>query len=47
MFIYEKDGALNIVIKGNKPVENPDIVIRAKENGSAEVTINGKSVTVA
>lgn len=46
MFMYEKDGALNIVLKGNVPVETPDVVIKANEDGKAEVKINGKDVTV-
>lgn len=52
MFIYEKDGKLNIMVSGNKPAgvgETPDIVVEpvAGTPVTAKVTINGKEVTVA
>lgn len=46
MFVYEKDNKINIVLKGNMPVEAPDVVVGEGADGKAEVIINGKKVTV-
>lgn len=49
MFIYERDGKLNIMIEGGKPAdigETADIVIEAV-GGEAKVLVNGKEVEVA
>ena len=49
MFIYERDGKLNIMIEGGKPAdigETADIVIEAV-SGEAKVLVNGKEVEVA
>lgn len=46
MFVYEKDNKVNVVLKGNLPVEDPDIVIGEGVDGTGEITINGKKVTV-
>ena len=52
MFIYERDGKLNIMVVGGKPAEEgrtPDIVIEPVEDGEgatvAKVTVNGKEVS--
>ena len=53
MFAYEKNGKLNIMVKGSKPASvgvTPDIVIQPAEVDSAviaEVLINGEKVTAA
>lgn len=46
MFVYEKDNKVNVVLKGNLPEENPDIVIGESKEGKGEITVNGKKVTV-
>ena len=52
MFVYEKNGKLNIMMTGNKPAANgvtPDIVIEPVDGTpvTAKVLINGKEVEVA
>lgn len=52
MFIYQKDGKLNIMVTGNMPAAEgvtPDIVIEPVDGTpiTAKVTINGKEVEVA
>ena len=49
MFVYEKNGKLNIMMTGNKPAANgvtPDIVIEPVDGTpvTAKVLINGKEV---
>ena len=34
MFIYEKDGKLNVVFEGNAPVETPDMVVYKDADGA-------------
>lgn len=52
MFVYEKNGKLNIMINDNKPAAEgvtPDVVIEPVKSGSsvtAKVTVNGKEVSV-
>lgn len=48
MFIYEKDGKLNIQVASNLPSETPDIVIEpvAGTPVTAKVTINSDTVAV-
>lgn len=46
MFVYEKDNKVNVVLKGNLPAKNPDIVIGESADGKGEITVNGKKVTV-
>lgn len=48
MFIYEKDGKLNIQVASNFPSETPDIVIEpvAGTPVTAKVTINSDTVAV-
>lgn len=46
MFVYEKDNKVNVVLKGNLPAENPDIIIGEGTDGKGEITVNGKKVTV-
>lgn len=51
MFIYERDGKLNIMVVGGKPAgegETPNIVIEPVVDGTtvtAKVTINGEEVS--
>ena len=51
MFIYEKDGKLNIMVTGGKPAAEgttPDIVIEPVIDGStvtAKVTVNGGTIS--
>lgn len=49
MFIYEKDGKLNIMVASNMPAEvgkTADIVIEA--NGSkAKILVNGSDISVS
>ena len=40
MFIYENGNSLNLTFEGNIPVENPDVVIKAYEDGATS-TVNG------
>ena len=50
MIIYQKDGALNIMLEGQLPAAEgvtPDIVITTGEEGKASVLVNGKEVQVA
>lgn len=52
MFVYEKNGKLNIMITGGKPAAKgvtPDIVIEPGDGTpvTAKVLINGKEVEVA
>ena len=37
MFIYENGNSLNLTLVSNKPVENPDVVIKGYKNGAAVV----------
>ena len=48
MFIYEKNGKLNIMVADTKPSETPDIVIEpvAGDPITAKVTINSAAVAV-
>lgn len=48
MFIYEKNGKLNIMVADTKPSETPDIVIEpvAGDPITAKVTINSDAVAV-
>ena len=43
MFVYEQKNAINVVFKGNKPVETPDFVIKGYKNGAA-IIVNGDEV---
>ncbi len=46
MFVYEKNGAINITFVDNKPVENPEYVIVVnKDAGTLEV--NGNIIAVS
>lgn len=48
MFIYEKDGKLNIMVASNMPAEagkKADIVIEADE-GKAKILVNGSDISV-
>lgn len=54
MFIYEKDGKLNIMVVGGKPAAEgttPDVVIEPADDGEgnivAKVTVNGKEVSTS
>lgn len=52
MFVYEKNGKLNIMVTGGKPAAEgvtPDIVIEPVDGTpvTAKVLINGKEVEVA
>lgn len=44
MFIYEKDGFLNIV-NGNLPKEDPDVQVGFDEGGEAIIKVNGKDIS--
>lgn len=51
MFIYEKDGKLNIMLTGNKPAaegKTPDVVVEpvAGDPVTAKVLVNGEEVSV-
>ena len=49
MFIYEKDGKLNIMVASNMPAaagEKADIVIEADE-GKAKILVNGSDISVS
>lgn len=49
MFIYEKDGKLNIMVKGGKPAGEgvtPDVTIEAGASEGAVVKVNGTTVAV-
>ena len=46
MFIYEKDGKLNVQFApGQTPVESPDIVIGKDEN--TFISVDGKDIVAA
>lgn len=42
MYIYEKENKLNIVFNGDKPVENPDVVI-SKEGEAVSIVVAGEA----
>lgn len=42
MYIYEKENKLNIVFNGDKPVENPDVVI-SKEDEAVSIVVAGEA----
>lgn len=43
MFVYEKNGAICVTFKSNKPVEDPEyVIVIDQETGS--ITINGVDV---
>lgn len=44
MFIYEKDGFLNIV-NGNLPKEDPDVQVGFDEGGEAIIKVNGADIS--
>ncbi len=49
MFIYEKDGKLNIMVASNMPAEagkTADIVIEA-DGGKAKILVNGSDISVS
>ena len=49
MFIYEKDGKLNIMVASNMPAEvgkPADIVIEA-DGGKAKILVNGSDISVS
>lgn len=48
MFVYEKDGGLCILMKGNRPVVEgkADVEIMPTSDGKAEVTVNGEVVSL-
>lgn len=49
MFIYEKDGKLNIMVASNMPAaagEKADIVIEA-DGGKAKILVNGSDISVS
>lgn len=46
MFVYEKNGAINVTFKGNRPVENPEyVIVIDKEAGT--IAVNGSVIEVA
>ena len=45
MFLFEKDGSLNLTLKGNYPVENPDVIIKGYTTGAALI-VNGTTYGV-
>lgn len=42
MYIYEKENKLNIVFNGDKPVENPDVVI-SKDGETVSIVVAGEA----
>lgn len=42
MYIYEKQNKLNIIFNGDKPSENPDVVI-SKEDDVVSIVVAGEA----
>ncbi len=42
MYIYEKQNKLNIIFNGDKPSDNPDVVI-SKEDNVVSISVSGEA----
>lgn len=40
MFVYENGNSLNVTFKGNRPVDNPEVIVKGYVDG-ATLTVNG------